>query len=376
MISCQNLAKIFKTQEFIFFTGVPCSILKDWLSFIGDDKDFRHIIATSEGEACAIASGYYLATGKIPIVYMQNSGFGNSVDPLTSLLNKEAYGLSALLLISWRGEPGKKDEPQHIKMGKTLLKLLKTLNIPYIILPGQEAEIKKELKKIKEYFKENNSPYAIVIRKGIIKNYQAKKKKDIHSLTREEVIKIIVSKLKGDEAIIATTGKTSRELFELREAKKQSHETDFYTIGSMGCSAGIALVVALQKSKKKIFVLDGDGAVLMKMGILATIGHYLPENFYHIILDNNTYDSTGGQKTVSDTLDFSKIALACGYRSAKVVSEREELTHFLRDMESKRGPSILVVKIKGGARKDLGRLTKTPAENKKAFMKFLLKNQI
>jgi len=369
MITCQQLAKIFKFQGFTFFTGVPCSILKDWLNYLGENREFGHVAATNEGEACAIASGFHLATGKIPIVYMQNSGLGNSVDPLTSLTNKEVYNIPVLLLISWRGEPGREDERQHIKMGSITKALLGTLGIPFAVLPDEEKEIKKAIKKAKQYLKKKSLPYVLIVKKGTILPYQDKKRKETNSLTRERAIELIINNLKGKEVIVSTTGKTSRELFELREAKNQSHKTDFYTLGSMGLTAGIALGIALQKPKKKVFVFDGDGAVLMKMGTLATIGHYLPKNFYHVIFDNNAHDSTGGQKTVSDTISFDKIAQACGYKFSKVLIKAKEIKESLSRV--KEGPLLLVIKVRKGSRETLGRPTLSPVKMKKAFMKFL-----
>ena len=343
--------------------------MKGWLNYLSDNRRFQHIVATSEEEACAIATGYHLATKKIPVVYMQNSGLGNSVDPLTSLMNKEVYGIPALLLISWRGEPGEKDEPQHIKMGKITKKLLKTLGIPFIVLSTEETVIKKQIQIAKRYLKKQSSPYAIIVKKSIIASYQSRTKKEIYPLSREEAIKIILNNLRGNELIVSTAGKTSRELFELRETKKEGHRKDFYTLGSMGCAASIALGIALEKSKNKIFVFDGDGSLLMKMGTLATIGHYLPKNFYHIIFDNNSHDSTGGQKTVSDTVDFSKVALACGYKKAKMVTKENELKKSLSEI--KEGPAMLVIKVRKGSRGDLGRPTISPLKMKKLFINFL-----
>jgi phosphonopyruvate decarboxylase len=374
MLQSSKVVSLLIKEGLHFITGVPCSIFKDFLLYINDAGRINHIPATCEGEACAIATGYYLSTKKTPIIYMQNSGLGNSVDPLTSLLSKAVYSIPALLLISWRGEPGKPDEPQHVKMGQITLKLLKLLGIPYVILSDNERAAKKEIRATKTYLKNNSSPYAIIVKKGTMEPYLSQHKKtDIYSLTREEAIIIISDNLKSNEIIIATTGKTSRELFEYREARKQSHQRDFYVVGSMGCVAGIALGIALQKPKRKIFVFDGDGSVLMKMGTLATIGHFLPKNLCHIIFDNNAHDSTGGQKTVSDSVDFSKVALACGYKSAKNVSTQKELVDFIRTIKFQKLPCMLVIKVKKGARKDLGRPTTTPRENKTAFMNFLLR---
>lgn len=369
MITCQQLAKIFKIEGFTFFTGVPCSILKYWLNYLDGNKYFKQITATSEGEACAIASGFHLATNRIPIVYMQNSGLGNSVDPLTSLINKEVYSIPLLLLISWRGEPGRKDEPQHIKMGRITKDLLKTLDIPFSVLPQNEKGIKKTIKKAKRYLKKKSLPYALILKKGTIVDYQIGKNKETSFLTRERAVELIVDNFGGKEIIVSTTGKTSRELFDLRETRRQNHKADFYVLGSMGCATGIALGIALQKPKKRVFVFDGDGAVLMKMGTLATVGHYLPKNFCHIVFDNNAHESTGGQKTVSDTADFSKIAKACGYRFAKVVFKEKDIKDSLSKI--KKGPTMLVIKVKKGSRETLGRPTISPLKMKKSFKKFI-----
>lgn len=363
MISCQNLAQIFKSNNLTFLTGVPCSILKDLLNYIEEDKDFQYVGATSEAEACAIAVGFYLATNRIPIIYMQNSGLGNSIDPLTSLMNKEMYSIPALLLISWRGEPGISDAPQHSKMGRITTKLLDTLEIPYSVF-SSEQDIEKAVQYIKEY----SLPYALIIRKGAIAPYQLK---NDYALNREEAIRTIIDNLTGQEIIISTTGKTSRELNELKTANPK-----LYILGSMGCCSGVGLGIALQKPEKKVFVFDGDGSVLMKMGTLATIGHCGPKNFYHIVFDNNAHDSTGGQKTSSDTVDFAKIALSCGYKFGKTVSTKEDLIKSLENLKSSQGPAMLVVKVKKGARKDLSRPDKTPIEYKNEFTEFIRRRPV
>ena len=374
MIKGKELLNILMKNNFRFIAGVPCSILKDFLTAIDKNKNkIKHIISTNEGEAMGIAAGYYLSTSKIPVVYMQNSGLGDALDPLTSLFNKEVYNIPVLLFISWRGEPGKKDATQHIKMGRVTLKLLEILNIPYAILPAHKIELGKEIQKAKTYFRENKLPYAIIIRKGTISPSRIEKEKNNYSLSREEAVRIVIDNLRGEEVVIATTGKMSRELFECRKADKQGTGKDFYNLGSMGCAASIALGIALQKPKKKIFVFDGDGAVLMKMGALATIGHYLPKNFYHIIFDNEAHDSTGGQPTVSNTVNFGRVAKSCGYRNSRIAASERQLKKRLINMKNTNGPAILLVKVRKGARQDLGRPTTTPDENKKALMDFLLK---
>jgi len=371
MLKGSQLIKLLVKEDLNFITGIPCSILKSFLTHLNKVKKIKHILATNEGEASALAVGYYLATKKIPIIYMQNSGLANSVNPLISLLDKEVYSIPALLLISWRGQPNRKDEPEHIKMGRITLELLKLLGIPYLLLSSDETKAAQEIKRAKQYLKKNNSPTAIIIRKGILAYSQSKKEKNIYSLTREGAIKIIVDNLKDNRLIISTTGKTSRELFEYRENKNQNHQTDFYMVGSMGCVAAIALGIALEKPKKRIFVFDGDGAVLMKMGTLATVGYHLPKNFYHIIFDNRAYDSTGGQSTISNSVSFDKVASACGYKSVKTVSTKKELINSIRKIELQKSPHLFVIKVKKGSRDDLTRPTEMPWQNKVAFMKFL-----
>ena len=329
-------------------------------------------MAVNECEAVALCAGHYLASGDIGVVYMQNSGLGKTVNPITSLADPDVYGIPLLLLIGWRGEPGKKDEPQHKKMGKIMLPLLDTLGIPHEFLPTGLEDAEKVLGNAKQYMVEKKAPYALVIRKGTFHPYDVKTAGEkLFELTREDAIKTIVDSLDGTEVVVSTTGKTSRELFEYREALKSGHKNDFYTVGSMGCASSIALGISFEKKERQVIIFDGDGAALMQMGSIATIGHYKPENLRHIIFDNNAHDSTGGQPTVSDTLKFEEIALACGYKRAVVVESRARLIDELTELKKARGPSLTVVKTRKGSRNTLGRPTTTPKENKQAFMDFL-----
>ena len=252
MIDCDKFYNILVNNGIDFFTGVPDSLLKDFCAYITDNtQGDKNIIAANEGNAVALAAGYYLATNKFGLIYMQNSGEGNAINPLTSLTDPEVYSIPMLLLIGWRGEPGIKDEPQHKKMGKITLKLLETLEIPYSLLDDNfEITIKKAI----EHMKNNKSPYAIVARKGIFKDYQLEEKlvSDFH-MNREEAIKTIIPLLDSNDIIISTTGKTSRELYELRKSLNQSCNKDFLTVGSMGHSSSIALGIALNKPNKNIF---------------------------------------------------------------------------------------------------------------------------
>lgn len=373
MIECNELFRVFKDQDIDFFSGVPDSTFKDWMKFLVDEPQVTNIIAVNECEATAICAGYYLARAKIGVAYMQNSGLGKAVNPITSLIDPEVYSIPVLFMLGWRGEPGQKDEPQHVKMGKVMLPLLETLNIPYTVLSNNIHKAEQEIKQAKEYMVKKMAPYAIIIKKGLLKEYQQQKKAvQDYEMKREQAISTIVDVLNGDEVIVATTGKTSRELFEYRETTGKEHKNDFYTVGSMGCASGIALAIALEKKDKSIFIFDGDGAVLMQMGSLATIGHYQPENLIHILFDNEAHESTGGQPTVSQSVDFEKAARACGYREIWSVSRKKELEEIISTVKDKKGPVFICIKVRKGSRPDLGRPTLTPIQNKQALMDFLL----
>ena len=378
VISCNDLFEIFKKNELTFFTGIPDSTFKGWMTFLEEKhgKELTQIIAANECEATAIATGYHLSTGKVAVVYMQNSGLGKTVNPITSLCDPEVYSIPIVMMVGWRGEPGKKDEPQHKKMGRITIPLLETLEIPYRVLPDTIQEVAEVITEMRDIADRENTPVALIIRKGVIAPYDSGKTEAREShleMNREDAIKTIVDNLDGSEAIVSTTGKTSRELFEYR-IERNEKPMDFYTVGGMGCAASIALGIALQKPEKEIFVFDGDGAVIMQMGSLATIGHYKPSNFNHILFDNRAHDSTGGQKTVSDTVDFEKIALACGYNEAVTVKTKTDLKKVIKKSKLTKGPKLIVVKVKKGSRKDLGRPTTSPIENKENFMRFLRGN--
>jgi len=359
MIGAKELYSIFEANEVDFFTGVPDSTFKGFMSFLAQNP-VTNIVACNECEAIALAAGYHLATGNVGVAYMQNAGLGKTVNPITSLCDPEVYGIPMLLMIGWRGEPGKPDEPQHRKMGKITLDLLDTLGISYKIMEDPKEDIKHLL----TLAKKNNSPTALIIKKGEVE--KPKSESDESALmSREKAIGIVMDNL-SDDVLISTTGKTSRELFEYRVTNK-TEPSDFYTVGSMGCCSSIGLGVALN-TKRRVVVLDGDGAVLMQLGSLATIGHYKPGNLLHIVFDNQAYDSTGGQPTVSSTVDLSKVARESGYGWSESVKTVEELNDA---MKTKSGPGMIVVRVKRGARKDLGRPTKTPSQNKKSFMDVL-----
>lgn len=375
MITAKDFYSALIQNDIDFFTGVPDSLLKDICAYITDNaKKDQHIICANEGNAVALASGYYLSTGKIPVVYMQNSGMGNMTNPILSLADRDVYSIPILLLIGWRGEPGIKDEPQHIKQGKVTLELLKTLGIPYKILNASSHNIISLIREMVKQAYSLSAPVAIVVRKGTFEAYELSKLvKSEYSLSREQALKAVVDELSEQDIVISTTGKTSRELFEYREELNQDHDRDFLTVGSMGHSNHIALGIAIMKKDRKVFCFDGDGAALMHLGSLPIIGSISPVNYNHILFNNGSHDSVGGQPTVGLMVDFCKIAIASGYTWTKRVQTIEDIKLSLKEMRERNGPNFLEIMVCKGARKDLGRPTTTPVENKIRFMKFLSK---
>lgn len=373
MINPSEFLEALSAHNVNFFTGVPDSLLKDICAFIDDHKtEKEHIISANEGTAMATALGYHLATGSIPLVYMQNSGLGNIINPLTSLCDKEVYSIPMILMIGWRGEPGKKDEPQHVKKGRVTESLLKELEVPTFIIDN-ETDFKNEVEAATKLAKKDSKPVALLIRKGSFEAYKSNKKKNTQSeLAREAAIEALLDSTNGDEVIVSTTGKTSRELYELRLARGEK-TNDFLTVGGMGHTSSIALGAALGNPSKKVICLDGDGSLLMHMGAITNIGQLSPKNFIHIVLNNSAHESVGGQATVAGDLDLEKIFLAAGYKKYAVARREEEIKEQFASFTE--GPSVLEIKIKTGARSDLGRPKSTPVENKIAFMEAINANK-
>src|SRR3989344_6376707 len=370
MVNCKLFYEILMKNEIDFFTGVPDSLLKDFCAYITDNTPKKNnIIAANEGNAIALAAGHYLATGKPGLVYMQNSGLGNAINPLTSLTDKEVYSIPMLLLIGWRAEPGIKDEPQHVKMGKVTLSLLETIGIKYEILNDNFEEI---IQKAKNYMENEKAPFAIVVRKGTFEEYKLKNKKETnYELNREDAIKAIIPLLGEKDVIVSTTGMTSRELFELREENKEGHEKDFLTVGCMGHSSSIALGIALEKPERNVYCFDGDGALIMHMGALSTIASLKPKNFRHIVFNNFAHDSVGGQPTATENIDICAIAKANGYLHSFSAQTKNEVTNRIKEIGKLKGPVLLEIKVNKGSREDLGRPTRTPIQNKEEFMRFI-----
>ncbi len=373
MVSCKYFYQSLLDRGISYFTGVPDSLLKDICAYITDHTQAdRNIIAANEGGAMALACGYHLSSGQIGLVYMQNAGLGNAVNPLVSLLDREVYNIPALILVGWRGEPGKNDEPQHIKQGRITQQLIATLEIPYRILPDTDEEAEQALDEAVDEIRRTNIPYVLLVRKGTFNKYvQQNTSEELFPLTREGSLQMVLEGISDDSVVISTTGMASREIFEHRAAHHQGHHKDFLTVGSMGHASQIALGIAIAKPEKKIYCIDGDGAVIMHMGALAIIGNYQPENFRHIVINNGAHDSVGGQLTAGFNIDIPKIAESCGYKTIYTAATTEEVIARLAKLDSNKGPSILEIKVMCGARKDLGRPTTTPIENKTALMKYL-----
>ncbi len=357
-----------------FYTGVPDSQLKPLCNYLmavyGIDSQ-HHIIAANEGNCTAIAAGYHLATGKIPAVYMQNSGEGNIINPVASLLNDKVYAIPMIFIIGWRGEPGIHDEPQHIYQGEVTIKLLEDMDIKTCIISKDTTE--EELTEKKDEFMKilaMGKDVAFVIRKGALTDGPKVKYANDNLLCREEIIQHIVKISEGDP-IVSTTGKASRELFETRVANGQSHMYDFLTVGSMGHSSSIALGIALNKRGHRIWCIDGDGAALMHLGSMAVIGANKPENLIHVVINNGAHETVGGMPTVASDIDLVAIAKACGYPNAMCVSNLMDLDKELVNAKNKKELCFIEVKCAIGAREDLGRPTTTALENKECFMRYL-----
>ena len=372
MIDCTRFLEGLDRLGVDFHTGVPDSLLKSFCACVADTMPpERHVTAANEGGAIALAAGHYLATGRPALVYMQNSGLGNAVNPLASLADPAVYGLPMLLLIGWRGEPGVKDEPQHAKQGAVTPALCDALGLPWRVLPADTEPALACLEEMLGLALEGRRPAALVVRKGSFADWRGAKRVSPYALEREAAVECIARALPPDAAVVATTGHVSRELYECRDRAGEGHGRDFLTVGSMGHASQIALGIALAQPERPVICLDGDGALLMHMGALAIAGTSGAGNLWHIVLNNGVHGSVGGQKTAGFDVDFVRMAEACGYRPAGRVETAEALRAVLEGMEFRNGPRFLEVRVAPGARKDLGRPATSPADNKRAFMEML-----
>lgn len=372
MIDPKQFVDCLAEQGMDYFAGVPDSLLADFCAYVDDlGVAGKHTITANEGNAVGMATGYHMATGKAAVVYLQNSGLGNIINPITSIADKEVYSIPMLLIVGWRGEPDVKDEPQHIKQGRITAEQLELLEIPYQVV-DKDSNAADLASWAKQQLDTTQAPVALLVKKGAFASYKSQRKPSMQSsLKREEALNALLP-LMGDACVVSTTGKTSREVFELRAQNKEP-QRDFIAVGGMGHTLSIALGVAMGEPNKQVVCLDGDGSLLMHLGALPIVGSIAPANLVHVLLNNAAHESVGGQPTAAATTDFKAIALASGYNAYAVASSLEELTQSWQKLAKQKGPVFLEVRITTGSRDDLGRPTSTPIENKHAFMNLVAK---
>ena len=380
MIDPEDFLQTFLDLEVKFFTGVPDSLLKEiCFCFNNSLSKSKHVIASNEGSAIALGIGHYLATSRPALIYMQNSGLGNTINPLVSLSHKEVYSIPSILLIGWRGEilddnSQLDDEPQHRAQGKITCKQLKLMGIDYFILDKNTKNYKKLIKQNLEISLKKKVPFAILVRKNIflknkiINNHRNNPK----LLSRENIIREIINLIPKNTFIVSTTGFASRELFEIRKIKKMAHSKDFLTIGGMGYASQIAVGIALAKPNQKILCIDGDGSLLMHSGVLAI--NALCPNFVHILINNGVHDSVGAQPTNADRIKLSKLAKEFGYEYSKTVENKIDLRKSLKEVFVQNKSSFIEIISLKGARLDLARPDLPPKKLKELFMEELKKS--
>ncbi|MCP3985496.1 MAG: phosphonopyruvate decarboxylase [bacterium] len=374
MLDSARCFEVLHELGITFFAGVPDSLLKSFCAYVNDnvaEKD--HLITANEGSAVALGVGYHLATGRIPLIYLQNSGLGNLINPLLSIADPDVYSIPMLLMIGWRGEPGVKDEPQHVKQGRVTRAMLESMEIPYSVIdaeldsrgPGLTAVLTQAVNQARS----KRQPYALLVRKNSFAPYRPSgSSSSDHPLLREQALSILVEQLDPDDVVVSTTGVTSRELFELRDVHQQGHARDFLVVGGMGHTSQIALGLALQQPERQVYCFDGDGSFFMHMGSLATNGVRGPENFHHIVFNNGAHDSVGGQPTLGFEVDMLSIARASGYRMALSALTAQEIERMFRRLKAEEGPGFMEIRVNKGFRKNLGRPTTTPQQNKLELM--------
>ena len=374
VISPKDYYDHLKSENINFFTGVPDSLLKDFCFYISD-KSKNHIIAANEGNALSLAIGYHISTEKIPAVYLQNSGLGNLINPLLSLADKDVYSIPILLIIGWRGNPNGKDEPQHKKQGKVMLEMLHSMKIPFEVLKKNDntSKIKQKTSKIIKNITRNNAPAAIVVEKGVFNSYSHKKLlKCKYKLSRNDAMRIILKKISKKSIIVSTTGFTSRELFEYRKENPGIRNSDFLTVGGMGHANQIAAGIALH-NKKHVYCFDGDGAVIMHMGSLAINGSLNIRNLKHIVFNNGSHESVGGQPTVGYMISIKDIAKNCGYKLTLKAETSQQIQKAIQEIRKFNGAALLEIMVSNNTKSDLSRPDKSPCDNKLELMSFLKK---
>jgi phosphonopyruvate decarboxylase len=372
----ESLLRAFVDNGVYFYSGVPDSVLGPFCHCIQDTPSTDNIVAANEGNAIGHGVGYYAATSNVPLVYMQNSGLGNAIDPLVSLVDKSVFGVPMILLIGWRGQPRTKDEPQHIKQGEITTEQLEILDIPYEVISSNAENMRHQVSAAIDGARENTRPYALLVENGIFEDYRSTNKhknKRIKVFTREMAINVVAETINESDVLVAGIGKSSRELFEYRTVKEQSHNKDLLVVGGMGHASSVALGIARQ-TKKRVYCLDGDGAMSMHLGAVATIAADSPSNFYHILLDNSAHDSVGGHSTTNVKVNFSDIAKASQYATIVSVNSEAMLKKAILGTRRQAAPVFIHVTISPGARIELTRPDHTPRENINSFQRFINKS--
>lgn len=372
MLSPSVYLTVLRDAGVTLFTGVPDSLLKEFCACVTTSiRPQDHIIAANEGASVGLAIGHYIGTGSLPLVYLQNSGLGNTVNPLLSLASPEVYGIPMLMMIGWRGEPNKKDEPQHVHQGRVMLQMLEDMDIPYVVLSDEISEASIQTQDAAKKAHNIKGPVAIIVRKNTFDKFEALRVQSDLPMGREEAIIAAAETLEDNAAVVCTTGMPSRELFEFRARGEAGHYRDFLTVGGMGHASQIALGLALAQPARPIYCFDGDGAALMHMGSMAITGQSGAKNLIHLVFNNGVHDSVGGQPTVGFNIDMRQVALACGYVMAQRVSTKDHLKKAIAVARSTDGVTFIEVMVRPGNRADIGRPTSTPAQNKIAMMQFL-----
>jgi phosphonopyruvate decarboxylase len=360
-----------RKQGVNYFVGVPDSLLKDLCAYVEDNVDReRHVISANEGNAIGLAAGWFLGSGEPALVYMQNSGIGNSINPLISLADPEVYSIPMLLVMGWRGAPGTKDEPQHIKQGRITPALLEVLEIPYFLIDSSTEDLDNVISKACSVMRHREAPVAILVMPGTFKSSTAvTTETERYSLTREDAVKAVAGCLGHDDFIVSTTGKASRELYEYRRSTESENCRDFLTVGSMGHASSIAMGLSSALRNRRVVCLDGDGSIIMHMGSMAIIGQKASGNLVHIVLNNGAHESVGGQPTVGFGVDFVRIAESCGYCWAVSVEDKDGVLRAMTRALEARGPGFIEIRVNRRARSNLSRPKDSPIKNREAFMK-------
>lgn len=372
MLSPLDYLRVLNDAGVTYFTGVPDSLLKEFCACITmNSRPESHVIAANEGASVGLAIGHYIGTGSLPLVYLQNSGLGNTVNPILSLASPEVYGIPMLLMLGWRGEPGKKDEPQHVHQGRVMENILKNMDLPFVVLSEDISEAEVQTKAAAQQAIDSNGPVALIVKKNTFDKYTVPKATADLPMGREEAIMAAAETLEDNAAVICTTGMPSRELFEFRALKDAGHHRDFLTVGGMGHSSQIALGLAMAQPGRPIYCFDGDGAILMHMGSMAIVGQSNANNFTHLVFNNGVHGSVGGQPTVGFNIDLPQIAIGCGYARAQRVTTKKDLQNAIVSSRATTGVTFIEVQVRPGNRADIGRPTSTPNQNKLAMMEFL-----